>query len=192
MPAQPPFCSQCGSVRTEAPACPKCGTTPAVAGGGGAGGATSRRVVVAGAFAAGLSTGLGTWAALGGSSAPAAPADWRTDWLSGADGLKKAEEQGRRQNMPALVYFYTDWCGYCRRLDNNVLATEQAQKLLKKVPKVRINPELGSAESGAAQQFGVRGYPSLFLVEGEGEVKKIRAPQTVVELEQLVDKIANG
>lgn len=187
--AHPPFCSQCGSVRSENPACPKCGVTPDATAPWHTG---SRRLFVAGAFAAGVSVSLGTWGVLVGSSAPPGPVDWRDDWFNGAAGLEKAEALARSKNIPALVYFYTDWCGYCQRLDNNVLATEQGQKLLKKVPKVRINPELGRAETGAAQQFGVRGYPSLFLVQGQGSVQKIRPPQTVVELEELVEMIASG
>ena len=37
-------------------------------------------------------------------------------WLYGATGFAKALEVQRELNVSLVVYFYTDWCPYCRTL----------------------------------------------------------------------------
>lgn len=84
-------------------------------------------------------------------------------WLYGAAGYTRAIELQRELNVPLVVYFYTDWCPYCRALDNDYLPTTPVKDYLRGVVKVRINPEQGQAERALAQRYGVRGYPSFFI-----------------------------
>jgi thiol-disulfide isomerase/thioredoxin len=63
-----------------------------------------------------------------------------------------------------VVYFYADWCSYCRTLDNQYLPSAPVQEYLRAVVKVRINPEQGVAERALATRFGVTGYPSFFVM----------------------------
>jgi thiol-disulfide isomerase/thioredoxin len=90
------------------------------------------------------------------------------DWQRGADGYARAEGE-RDSGAPMLVYFYTDWCGYCRRLDERLLSSADVERYLgERVAKVRVNPEEGSAERALSRQFGVKGYPTLFLMGLDG------------------------
>lgn len=84
-------------------------------------------------------------------------------WLYGAAGHTRAIELQKELNVPLIVYFYTDWCPYCRALDNEYLPTAPVQDYLRGVVKVRINPEQGQAERALAQRYGVKGYPSFFV-----------------------------
>ena len=94
------------------------------------------------------------------------------DWLEGASGYEDARRSLRDRPYPILVYFYTDWCGYCRRLESNLLTDYDTERFLAdETIRVKINPESGSEEARIAEQFGVGGYPSLFLVMGD------RAPE---------------
>jgi thiol-disulfide isomerase/thioredoxin len=65
---------------------------------------------------------------------------------------------------PLLVYFYTGWCPYCKKLDQELLPTEEVAQFMRSMNKVRINPEAGPDERALADQFGVRGYPSVFII----------------------------
>ncbi len=91
------------------------------------------------------------------------------DWLVGAEGFEALGVEQRRGHAPGLVYFYTDWCPYCRRLDRELLQSSDVERFFgNEVVRVRINPELGSAEREVANRFGITGYPRLFLLlEGE-------------------------
>lgn len=72
------------------------------------------------------------------------------------------------------VYFYTDWCPYCRRMDKELIASSEVGAYLGDIVAVRINPERGDEERALEKQFGASGYPSFFVVApGSAEPKKI-------------------
>jgi thiol-disulfide isomerase/thioredoxin len=85
-------------------------------------------------------------------------------WLRDAPGYERALQLQRELGVPLVVYFYADWCPYCRDLDSQYLPAPPVQEFLKGVVKVRINPEHGRPERVIADQFGVTGYPSFFVV----------------------------
>lgn len=99
--------------------------------------------------------------------AAAAPAG-EIDWLEGADGYRRGVEAAAAADRPLLVYFYTDWCPYCRQLNRELLTTDRVQAAVASMVAVRINPESGPEESALAARFGIRGYPALFVDDGSG------------------------
>jgi len=84
-------------------------------------------------------------------------------WLEGADGFREAVEEARDRNTGLVVYFYTDWCGYCRQLERDLLNTGAVDRYLQTLPRVRVNPEKGQLEQSLARGYGVRGFPSFFV-----------------------------
>jgi len=86
-------------------------------------------------------------------------------WLRDAPGYDRALELQKESNGPLVVYFYTDWCPYCRSLDNQYLPSQPVRDYLRTVVKVRINPEHGRAERELANRYGVSGYPSYFIIQ---------------------------
>jgi thiol-disulfide isomerase/thioredoxin len=103
----------------------------------------------------------------GGQYPPKEPAPFRQpvvtyQWHEGAEGYRRAIEEQAGTHQPLLVYFYTDWCGYCRQLERVLLTDSEAEDYLRYLIKVKINPEDGSHEKEISRTFGVRGYPSLF------------------------------
>lgn len=93
-------------------------------------------------------------------------------WYRGADGYEKAKQERETFQVPLIVYFYTDWCGYCRQLDRDILATEEVSQFMATVAKVRINPEAGADEHTLAQQYGVTGYPSIFVIPPDKDTRQ--------------------
>lgn len=90
-------------------------------------------------------------------------------WLDGADGLAAAIPLGQEQRKPLLLYFYTDWCGYCRQFERELLTQTELRDYLASIVAVRINPESGPAEAAMAHRYGVRSFPSLFVHSGESK-----------------------
>src|SRR5678816_653242 len=86
-------------------------------------------------------------------------------WLRDAPGYERALELQKESNGPLIVYFYTDWCPYCRSLDNQYLPSQPVRDYLRTVVKVRINPGHGRAERELANRYGVTGYPSYFVIQ---------------------------
>ncbi|HSP15397.1 MAG TPA: thioredoxin family protein [Thermoanaerobaculia bacterium] len=85
-------------------------------------------------------------------------------WYLGASGYDRAISEQKENSKPVLVYFHTDWCGYCKLLENNVFSTSTFQTRYSTILKVKVNPEEGSAERDLAERFSVRGYPTVCVV----------------------------
>ena len=101
-----------------------------------------------------------------------ADADWSTDYTA---ALKQAKESGR----PVLVDFTgSDWCGWCIKLDKEVFS-QQAFKdyakdnlVLLQLDFPRAKPqtdEVKKQNQELAGKFGIRGYPTIVLVDSEGK-----------------------
>jgi thiol:disulfide interchange protein len=88
------------------------------------------------------------------------------EWYEGAGGYEAAARVAREHGAPMLVYFHTDWCGYCKVMDKNLLPVPVVDQQLRSMVKVRLNPERSSEEQQLAQRYGVSGYPSLFVEHG--------------------------
>lgn len=92
-----------------------------------------------------------------------APRPVSGSWRTGASGYEEAAAEAKASGAPLVLYFYTDWCGFCRRLDSTYLSSPEVQGFLSSAAKARVNPESGAPERELASRFGVRGYP-VFLV----------------------------
>ena len=70
-----------------------------------------------------------------------------------------------------LMFFYADWCGYCKQAKPEV---EKLVKVLESEHKNTINGKSinvqyvnGDDESELCSQFGVDGFPTFILVDGD-------------------------
>jgi len=88
-------------------------------------------------------------------------------WLNGASGYARAVELQRESNASMVVYFYTDWCPYCRALDDEYLSDPSVKQFLQRTVAVRINPEDGPEERKIANRYGVNGYPTFLIMQNE-------------------------
>jgi thioredoxin-related protein len=95
-------------------------------------------------------------------------------WRSWDAGLREAGTSGR----PVLVDVYTDWCGWCKRMDRDVYARADVQDYLtRKFVTVKLDAESndparyeGRAYTSRtlATRFGVTGYPTSLFLSAKG------------------------
>jgi thioredoxin-related protein len=68
-----------------------------------------------------------------------------------------------------MVMVYTDWCGYCRKMDKETYAdADVAKKIKADFIAVKINPDKSSSKKKLAAELGARGYPHIAFVDAGG------------------------
>jgi thioredoxin-related protein len=82
----------------------------------------------------------------------------------------KALATAKSDKKLVMVDLYTDWCGWCKRLDKDVYAKPDVQsKLTKNFVSLKINPEKSRTGMDLARKFGTRGYPHIVFLDAEGK-----------------------
>jgi len=118
-----------------------------------------------------ISLPLWSSAAVAGASGRAEP----LGWLNWDQGMSEASVTGR----PILVDVYTDWCGWCKRMDRDVYARDDVREYLNRhFILVKLNaesPEVARfgdrtlTSRALAQQLRVSGYPTTIFLKSSGE-----------------------
>ena len=97
-------------------------------------------------------------------------------WNTFDKGVALAKEQHKK----VLVDVYTDWCGWCKKMDSDVYTDSKVIKTLAaKFVLVKLNAESNSkhvqyqgkqfTEAQFAQAVGVSGYPSTLFFDSAGK-----------------------
>ena len=74
-------------------------------------------------------------------------------------------------DAPTFIFYYVDWCGYCKRtkpLVEDLIKKNEAENMGFRI--IKNNCEGSDEERQRAKSAGVRGYPTIFIngVEFEG------------------------
>lgn len=104
-----------------------------------------------------------------------APENAFTGWI----GLEEAITSARASDKKILIDVYTDWCGYCKKMEAETYTRNRVQAAINEhFYAVRINAEssrkvnyLGQEMSMSefAMGLGVTGFPTTIFLTHEGE-----------------------
>ncbi|MFN8325413.1 MAG: thioredoxin family protein [Flavobacteriaceae bacterium] len=105
---------------------------------------------------------------------------WYTD-------MNQAMKVSKKTKKPLMLFFTgSDWCGWCIRLQKEVLKTPEFAKWSDKVVLVELDfprktaqpQEIKDQNMNLQQLLGVRGYPTVWFVKAtEGKDGKINLEQ---------------
>ncbi len=138
-------------------------------------------LAVTGAVLVGCSRTAGSGSVASSRSAVA----WERDL---AVALSRADSEGK----VVMVDFYTDWCGWCRKLDETTYADPAVQSTLGRLVAVKLDAERGGRAEAA--RYGVEGFPTVLFLNAKGlEVARIPGYLPPGEfLEELKDILNNA
>ncbi len=108
-------------------------------------------------------------------AAPGRAGDSEVAWKSWDAGLREA----RQLKRPVLVDVYTQWCGWCKRMDRDVYARPELRDYLNsKFVTIKLDAEAAGPASydgrsytarSLAARFRVTGYPTTLFLRSTGE-----------------------
>ena len=87
-----------------------------------------------------------------------------TDWHHGASGYEDALEEVMGEEKPLILYFHSESCAWCKKLDSEYLASYDVDKFLSNIPKVEISSSEAAPEKALYDKYGVTGVPSFFVL----------------------------
>lgn len=98
-----------------------------------------------------------------------------------------APAQTTATGTPKVVDVYTDWCGWCKKFAP--LFDQARTKFGGSINFERINAEEGNNKE-LTRSWGVRGYPTTVLFDGNGRIVDIvrGCPKSYEEFEQRITK----
>lgn len=77
--------------------------------------------------------------------------------------LKKAY----KTHKPVVVFFYTDWCGFCQRFAPTFYKVTTDREIKNKFAVAYVNCE-NSENKEYMRDFGVRGFPTVYVINKDG------------------------
>ncbi|MEM8929605.1 MAG: thioredoxin family protein [Acidobacteriota bacterium] len=98
------------------------------------------------------------------SMATAAPTTGPAGFL---DDLDAAVAQAKEQDAPILLSLYATWCGWCRKLDNEVFPSEAFRAFAgeQKFVMVRLDTEDGASGSAMKERYETSGVPNTLVLD---------------------------
>jgi len=85
-----------------------------------------------------------------------------------AKTFAKAAALAKSTHRLVMVDFYTDWCGWCKKLDADTYPNPKVVKLSEQFVPVHVNAEKEGVDQ--AKKYGVTGYPTILFLDGDGNV----------------------
>lgn len=87
----------------------------------------------------------------------------KINWLSSYNrGMSRAKNTGKS----VMIDFYTDWCGWCKKLDSDTYKDKEVLSLAGNLVCIKIDADKNKS---IAQQYNVRGYPTILFLNSSGE-----------------------
>ena len=80
-------------------------------------------------------------------------------WQSYDTGMAMAKEQGKK----VLLYFHTEWCGYCKKLEKTTLKEPSVIDYINE-NFIAITLD-GDREKKISASYGVRAFPTIWFLK---------------------------
>lgn len=91
----------------------------------------------------------------------------KINWIK---DIEIARELAINENKPILIDFYTEWCGWCKRMDQDTYANDKVQESLEQFVCVKIDAE---QNRDLAKTYKINGFPSTVFLKANGQLIEV-------------------
>lgn len=103
--------------------------------------------------------------------------------------LERAFAEAERLKKPIMADFYTDWCGWCDKLDYEVYTDPQVNSLSNNFICVKINAD---KQKEIARKYDVNSYPAILFFNPDGsQAHKVNGYRDAEYFIATMEKILN-
>ncbi len=126
-------------------------------------------------FGALIIVGLGAFTGIHSEKADQPPTEGKINWIS----IDKAQELSKTNPRKVFIDVYTDWCGYCKKMDRTTFSEQEVVDYVNEnYYAVKLNAESSKkikfngkdmTEAYLARYLRVSGYPTIVFVDEKFE-----------------------
>ena len=92
------------------------------------------------------------------------PVEEKVDWVFDYD---HAFNNSKAENKTLLIYFYTSWCSWCKKLSRDTYSNDEVAELLNgNFTCLKINAE---EHPDLVTPYNISGYPTILFLSPEGK-----------------------
>jgi len=82
-------------------------------------------------------------------------------------GYSAAAAEAKSSGKLIMIDFYTDWCGWCKKLDADTYPAPEVVKQSENFVPIKLNAEKDADGIRLAKKFGVTGYPTVLFLDSK-------------------------
>ena len=102
-----------------------------------------------------------------------------------------ATAEAKSTGKLVMIDFYTDWCGWCKKLDSDTYPAPAVVKESERFVPIKLNAEKDADGIRLAKKFSVSGYPTILFIDShENLVYKIVGYEAPKEFATAMSKAA--
>jgi thiol:disulfide interchange protein len=112
-------------------------------------------------------------------------------WLLSID---EARAQAAKQDRPIMIDVYTDWCGWCKRLDSETYIDKDVVAKAGEFVSLKLD---GDANRSFISDYRVGGFPTILFIDAGGrELHRVKgyrkAPEFIREMDMALAAFNGG
>ena len=79
---------------------------------------------------------------------------------------EEAMDKARDKNRPVMIDFYTDWCSWCKTLDNTTYSDATVGKKAERFVSLKIDAD---DQRPLAARYKVSAFPTILFIDPDGK-----------------------
>lgn len=118
----------------------------------------------------------------------------REDSIPWTRDYRAALDSAESRNQPVLAYLFTDWCGYCRRMEAETFTDASLiQEMASRYVWLKLNAEKDSDGIALRRKFAISGYPAILILDSSGEeLERVQGYVPAKRLQTMVPELLSS